>query len=332
MPRKPQGNFFKKNGRYLKGLRQITSLNIEDDKESVTTIFNSIHSLINDNSSVKSIAFIDKKRNGYKSRLLKLNIFINKVKNVTKNTYLLVKKHLFVAVLIIKKQTKTAYANFLDYSTYKYKIAKIYSIRFESYRKKYLSIQTMWVFSSILIFLVVAAMVVVFPAKVKPNTHDKYSIYSSRPLQLDFSEYEIYTRDSRSQKINSIYQKYNCPLEGLGEILVYEADKNDIPWWIVAAISFQESSCGKNTPKVDGFESYNAWGWAVYGNQVFTFNNWVRGVEKVSKYLSERFYSRGITDPCDIMKTYTPPSKGSWCEGVKHFSDMIVEYQTPEKN
>jgi hypothetical protein len=115
----------------------------------------------------------------------------------------------------------------------------------------------------------------------------------------------------------------------MGDVFVNEADKNDIPWYLAAAVAFQESGCGKNTPKVDGAESYNAWGWEVYGNTVHTFENWVRGIETVSSYFSKNFFSKGISDPCEIMKTYTPSSGGSWCAGVNEFADQIKNYRTP---
>ena len=168
-------------------------------------------------------------------------------------------------------------------------------------------------FSIVAIFAFVTSIMTI-PQKAVPQDTTKYSIYS---------------RDSRAQKINAVYKIYNCPLEGMGDVMVYEADKNNIPWWLVAAISFQESGCGKKTPKSNGVESYNAWGWGVYGDYVFSFDNWVRGIETVSKYLSDKFYSQGVTDTCEIMKIYTPPSKGSWCEGVNHFGDTIQNYETP---
>ena len=183
-------------------------------------------------------------------------------------------------------------------------------------------------FSIVAIFAFVTSMMTI-PQKAVPQDTTKYSIYSSKPLTIKTTTASIYSRDSRAQKINAVYKIYNCPLEGMGDVMVYEADKNNIPWWVVAAISFQESGCGKKTPKANGIESYNAWGWGVYGDYVFSFDNWVRGIETVSKYLSDKFYSKGINDTCEIMKIYTPPSKGSWCEGVNHFGDTIQNYETP---
>jgi len=187
-----------------------------------------------------------------------------------------------------------------------------------------------WALTSVFLFTFVSLMFLLMPWKIKPVQQDKYPIYASTPLTLKDMNYSIYTRDSRAQKINAVFKEYKCPLEGLGEVFVYEADKYNIPWWLVAAVSFQESTCGKRTPEPSGLESYNAWGWAVYGDNVQTFDNWVRGIETVSEYMSEKFYQKGVTEPCDIMKTYTPPSQGSWCEGVKYFGDQIQNYTTSE--
>jgi len=59
------------------------------------------------------------------------------------------------------------------------------------------------------------------------------------------------------------------------------------------------------------------------------FDSWEHGIKVVSAYMNERFFSQGVTELCDIMKVYTPPSKGSWCAGVEYFKDAIDEYQTP---
>lgn len=170
----------------------------------------------------------------------------------------------------------------------------------------------------------------VFSIRARPVNSTKYAIYASKPLTIEQSTSSVRTRDSRSQKINAVYRNYKCPMEGLGETFVNEADKNDIPWWLVASVAFKESSCGKNMPTVDGKNSFNAWGWGVYGGNVAMFDNWARGIETVSKYFGDKFFSKGVTDPCEIMKTYTPPSNGSWCEDVKAFAQELQDYETPD--
>ena len=186
-------------------------------------------------------------------------------------------------------------------------------------------------FSVVLIFGVLTSMMLT-PQKAKPQDLTKYAIYSSTPLVLQQSTTTIYSKDSRAEKIDEVFKMFHCPLEGTGDVFVYEADKYSIPWWLTAAVAFQESSCGKNTPKIAGSETYNAWGWAVYGDIIYSFDSWAKGIETVSKYFGKYFISKGITDPCEIMKTYTPPSTGSWCDGVNHFAELIKNYKTPVEN
>ncbi|MDC0449102.1 hypothetical protein OAL67_00665 [bacterium] len=192
------------------------------------------------------------------------------------------------------------------------------------------SYSVVWIFSSVGIFVVFSLFLLTVSTTLKPRVGDKYSIYSSKPLTLETSQLNIHSKDARAQKINEVFRQYNCPMEGLGEKFVSEADKNNIPWWLVASIAFQESSCGKQMPNIEGATTYNSWGWGVYGENVHAFDNWARGIETVSRYMSERFFSQGITEPCEIMATYTPPSQGSWCEGVNFFGDQIKGYTTSQ--
>lgn len=185
-----------------------------------------------------------------------------------------------------------------------------------------------WALLSNVAFLIFGTLFVLYPIKSTVNTNNKYTIYASKPLVLNESTFEIDTTDARVQKIDNVFRDYKCPLEGLGDVFVKEADKNNIPWYIVAAISFQESGCGKKIPYVASEPSYNAWGYGVYGENVHEFDNWVQGIEVMSRYLSKRFYAQGVTDTSDIMKTYTPPSMGSWYKGVDYFSDLIQNYST----
>lgn len=189
---------------------------------------------------------------------------------------------------------------------------------------------TAWASLSVVFIFSFLISVMITPTKARPEDTRRYSIYASEPLTLSEATSTIYAKDSRAQRINEVFRMFKCPMEGLGEAFVYEADKNNIPWWLAASIAFQESSCGKNTPKVAGIETYNAWGWAVYGNSVKSFDSYEKGIATVSSYLYDQFISRGVTDLCEIMKVYTPPSNGSWCSGVSHFAELIKDYKTPE--
>lgn len=156
----------------------------------------------------------------------------------------------------------------------------------------------------------------------------KYSVFAAQPYVLGESTNKIISDNSRSATLNAVFDYYNCPIAGYGKTFVKYADENNIPYWVVASIAFQESSCGKNTPKINDQNTNNLWGWGVYGDQARVFDSIEQGISVVSRYMANNFYSEGITDLCEIMKTYTPQSKGSWCEGVEYFRDEIVNYET----
>jgi hypothetical protein len=187
-----------------------------------------------------------------------------------------------------------------------------------------------WGISSSLAFSFVAGIALFGPFNMLPQNNSQYYIFSTKPLTLEETTNDIYAKDSRSQRIDQVFKSFSCPLTGLGDVFVHEADKNNIPWTLVAAISFKESTCGKFTPKISGNESYNAWGYAIYNGSNVGFDDWEKGIETVSKYLGDTFYSKGITNTCTIMKTYTPPSNGSWCQDVDYFTDMISNYKSPQ--
>ena len=196
--------------------------------------------------------------------------------------------------------------------------------------KQFLLANSKWAGAILAITIFLATFIFNIPLyKYSPTVPDKYSLFSSIPLTLDSVSQELDYSDSRSIRIDRVFEVFNCPMTGLGETIVKQADDNDIPYWVVAAIAFQESSCGKNTPVIDGVKTKNAWGWATYGESVYEFDSYEQGIQIVSKYLSKKFYSRGVTDLCEIMRTYTPPSNGSWCKGVQYFGDFIQSYKSP---
>ena len=163
----------------------------------------------------------------------------------------------------------------------------------------------------------------------KTSAGNILNYYTAKAPNNTQSDFETQAQDARTLKIEGVFNKFKCPLAGTGEYLVQKADDHNIPYWLVAAVSFQESGCGKKVPIVAGLEnSYNAWGYGVWGGNVKTFESWETGISALSKYFDVNFFSKGITDPCEIMRVYTPPSKGSWCEGVKYFGEMIQNFES----
>jgi len=145
---------------------------------------------------------------------------------------------------------------------------------------------------------------------------------SSAKLQ---PEIEVKVIDARSEVLQRYLNEYDSPLAmSSGEFVKY-ADEYSLDWRLVAAIAGLESTYGKHIP----YNSYNAWGWGIYGDNVKRFNSWEDGIETISKGLREN-YLRDLeySDPYIIGPTYA--ASPTWAVRVTYFMDRIENYRIKE--
>lgn len=121
--------------------------------------------------------------------------------------------------------------------------------------------------------------------------------------------------DYRVVTLKKYLEKHNSPLSEYAGEFVYSADKYDIDWRLVPAISGVESTFGKRIP----YGSYNAYGWA---NGKYYFESWEESIDIVSKTLREKYMNRGAVTIDQIGRRYAPPSS-TWSWKVKYFMDQI---------
>ena len=81
----------------------------------------------------------------------------------------------------------------------------------------------------------------------------------------------------------------------------------------------QESTLCKKAPK----NSYNCWGFGIYGKKVTRFDNYHIAIETVTKTLATKYKDQGLETPEQIMSKYTPSSNGSWAKGVLGFMERM---------
>lgn len=140
----------------------------------------------------------------------------------------------------------------------------------------------------------------------------------SGPHMVHKIEYE---KVDRVTVLKTFFKKYNSPLYSSAETFVQVADKYGMDYRLLPAISCMESTCGKFMPS----DSYNAWGWGVYGNNVIRFKNFDEGIETVGKGIYEGYISKGLTNPSTMAPVYTPPNSFNWRNGVNFFMNQIDE-------
>lgn len=150
-----------------------------------------------------------------------------------------------------------------------------------------------------------------------------YSVFASKPFVTPVLQDEIVGEDNRAAIIDNYFAKFKCPLAGTGAKMVEMADKYGFEFWWLPAIAWQESTCGK----VMIPNSYNAWGYGIYGDTVTKFLNYDQAMEAMSKDLKKNFFDKGLIEPCEFEKRYTPPSKGRWCKSIKYFRDQMIGFK-----
>ena len=128
-----------------------------------------------------------------------------------------------------------------------------------------------------------------------------------------------YKQVDRVVVLEKFFEKYNSPLKDSAETFVNTADKYGIDYALLPSISCQESTCGKFLIQ----DSYNPFGWGVYGNQHVAFESYDQAIEKVGEGLYKGYFSKGLDELHEIAPIYTPPSNGSWFRGVSYFSNQI---------
>lgn len=142
---------------------------------------------------------------------------------------------------------------------------------------------------------------------------------SDIPYSLSYS---VESGDARPIIIRNYLHRFRSPLEPLASKIVEVSDKYKLDYRLLVAIARQESGLCKVIPD----NSYNCWGFGIYGDKVTRFDSYEQGLEIVAKTLKTKYIDHGLETPREIMAKYTPPSLekgGAWAKGVNQFFDEL---------
>ncbi len=129
-------------------------------------------------------------------------------------------------------------------------------------------------------------------------------------------------RDTRAKVLQKFLEYYGSPLAPFAQNFVDYADRYNLDWKLVAAISGVESTFGQAIPK----NSYNGWGWGIYGNNVTRFASWDEGIKIVSKELREMYMDKwGARDIFEIGGMYA--QSPTWAYHVLYYMNRIEDFK-----
>lgn len=146
------------------------------------------------------------------------------------------------------------------------------------------------------------------------------SLSQNSELQNDTEYYsDSGVKDHRIAVLKAFFRRHESPLYEYADYIVKVSDAYKLDYRLVPAIAMQESTACKFIPK----NSYNCWGWGIYGNKVRRFSSYNEGIEVVAKGIRTHYIDKGLTTPEAIMGKYTPSSNGSWARGVSNVLGVL---------
>lgn len=175
-------------------------------------------------------------------------------------------------------------------------------------------------FATTVTTLVFASLFTVYlsTAKVIKPIGQSFQLYAALPPSNTQISDEIERVDARAKIIEDFFRDYKSPLTEYADVFVAVADKYRLDYRLLPAISMQESNGGLKVIK----DSYNPFGYGIYGRVRLKFSSWEEAIERVGRALREDYVDMGLNNPEKIMAKYTPPSLekgGAWAKGVSSF-------------
>jgi len=125
--------------------------------------------------------------------------------------------------------------------------------------------------------------------------------------------------DARIEVVNDFLSYYKSALAPFSDEIVAAADKYGLDYRLLPAIAMQESTLCKKAPK----NSYNCWGFGIYGKKITRFDNYNDAIDTVTKTLATKYKAVGLETPEQIMTKYNPVSTGTWAQGVSGYMERL---------
>lgn len=149
-----------------------------------------------------------------------------------------------------------------------------------------------------------------------------YKLYQALPQSQIQVKEEVSFQDGRSKIVEEFFQNYHSVLASFAQDFILVADKYQLDFRLLPAIAMQESNGGKKMPE----DSFNPFGFGIYGSRLIRFQSFEEAIETVALSLRKDYLNQGLATPEEIMTRYTPPSLskgGAWAKGVSSFMEEL---------
>lgn len=143
--------------------------------------------------------------------------------------------------------------------------------------------------------------------------------YAALPPTENTIQPQIVEKESKQEIIRQFFANHNSPLEGYAGDIIAAAERYDIDYRLLPAIAMQESNLCRRMIQ----DSYNCWGWGIYGSKVTKFSNFPEAIETITKTLSTKYRDKGLVSASEIAKLYNPSNTNNWAQNVSLFMEQL---------
>lgn len=151
------------------------------------------------------------------------------------------------------------------------------------------------------------------------NSSNQSVAFAALPATDNLLEDQISSKDGRVENLRVFLNRYDSPLEPFSGRIVESSEKYNLDFRLLPAIAMQESNLCKKAPQ----NTYNCWGFGIYGGKVTSFSDYEEAIETISKTLARDYKDIGLITPEQIMTKYTPSNNGDWALSVGHFMNQL---------
>lgn len=130
---------------------------------------------------------------------------------------------------------------------------------------------------------------------------------------------QITSQNATTEIVRQFFEKYKSPLTPFAQDVIDAANEYNLDFRLIPAIAMQESNLCKKIPK----DSYNCWGFGIYGGKVTRFENYKEAIYTVTKTLATKYRENGLETPEQIMTKYNPSNHNNWLDSVNHFMNIL---------
>ena len=127
--------------------------------------------------------------------------------------------------------------------------------------------------------------------------------------------------DHRVETLKRFLEKYNSDFAQNAQVFVDEADKNNLDWKLLVAISGVESTFGQAVPP----NCNNAWGYNIYGDHRRCFDSYAEAIKTISYDIRHLYMDTwGATDVYSIGGMYA--ASPTWAQRVVANMQSIQDF------